>query len=120
MMSKKKDFIGRIMAGREALVASDRQVVVGIKPVDKGRRLRSGAHVIPKGAVPGPETDHGYVTSVCFSPVLDHWIALALVERGRERFGEVVRIHDLLRSEDFEAEICSPVFYDPEGVRQRA
>ena len=50
MMSTKKDFVGRVMAGREALVAPDRQVVVGIKPVDRARRLRSGAHIIPKGA----------------------------------------------------------------------
>ena len=56
MMSTKKDFIGRVMAGREALVAPDRQVVVGIKPVDKTRRLRSGAHIIPKGQTPGPTT----------------------------------------------------------------
>jgi sarcosine oxidase subunit alpha len=119
MMSKKKDFIGRVMAGREALTAPNRQVVVGVKPVDPVRRLRSGAHVVPKGVIPGPETDQGYVTSVCFSPVLAQWIGLALVERGRGRFGEIVRIHDPLRSEDYEAEICNPVFYDPEGVRQR-
>ena len=90
MMSTKKDFVGRVMAGREALVAPDRQVVVGIKPVDKARRLRSGAHIIPKGQTPGPDTDQGYVTSVCFSPVLDQWIGLGLVERGRERIGEIV------------------------------
>ncbi|TIT83002.1 MAG: sarcosine oxidase subunit alpha, partial [Mesorhizobium sp.] len=119
MMSKKKDFIGRVMAGREALVAPNRQVIVGVKPTDKARRLRSGAHVVPRGEIPGPKTDQGYVTSVCFSPVLDQWIGLGLVERGRERIGEIVRIHDPLRSEDYEAEICSPVFYDPEGVRQR-
>ena len=119
MMSKKKDFIGRIMAGREALAAPDRQVVVGIKPLDRHRRLRSGAHVVPKGEKPGPDTDHGYVTSVCFSPTLNQWLGLGLVTRGRERFGEIVRIHDPLRNEDYEAEICSPVFYDPEGVRQR-
>ncbi|TIV92425.1 MAG: hypothetical protein E5V85_28745, partial [Mesorhizobium sp.] len=76
-------------------------------------------HVVPRGEIPGPKTDQGYVTSVCFSPVLDQWIGLGLVERGRERIGEIVRIHDPLRSEDYEAEICSPVFYDPEGVRQR-
>ena len=38
MMSTKKDFVGRVMAGREALVAPDRQVVVGVKP-----RTRHGA-----------------------------------------------------------------------------
>ena len=93
--------------------------MVGIKPVDKARRLRSGAHIIPKGAIPGPETDQGYVTSVCFSPMLGQWIGLGLVARGRERLGEIVRAHDPLRGEDYDVEICNPVFYDPEGGRQR-
>ncbi|UCI25519.1 sarcosine oxidase subunit alpha [Mesorhizobium sp. B2-8-5] len=119
MMSTKKDFIGRVMAGREALVAPNRQVVVGIKPTDKARRLRSGAHIIPKGETPGPDNDQGYVTSVCFSPVLDQWIGLGLVERGRERIGEIVRAHDPLRGEDYDVELCNSVFYDPDGGRQR-
>jgi len=119
MMSTKKDFIGRSMAGREALVADDRQVVVGIKPVDKARRLRSGAHIIPKGATPAPETDDGYVTSVCFSPMMDQWIGLGLVKNGRERHGEIAMAQDPVRREDYEVEICNPVFYDPEGGRQR-
>ena len=119
MMSTRKDFVGRVMAGREALVAPDRQVVIGIKPIDRTRRLRSGAHIIPKGKTPGPETDQGYVTSVCFSPALDQWIGLGLVERGRERIGETVAAHDPLRGEDYEVELCNPVFYDPDGGRQR-
>ena len=80
------------------MVAPDRQVVVGIKPTDKTRRLRSGAHVIPKGQTPGPDNDQGYVTSVCFSPMLDQWIGLGLVEREKnallvtdlERLAEMV------------------------------
>ncbi|TPI22040.1 sarcosine oxidase subunit alpha [Mesorhizobium sp. B4-1-1] len=119
MMSTKKDFIGRVMAGREALVAPNRQVVVGIKPTDKARRLRSGAHIIPKGETPGPDNDQGYVTSVCFSPALDQWIGLGLVERGRERIGEIARAHDPLRGEDYDVELCNSVFYDPDGGRQR-
>ncbi|RWB73482.1 MAG: sarcosine oxidase subunit alpha [Mesorhizobium sp.] len=119
MMSTKKDFVGRVMAGREALTAPSRQVVVGIKPTDKARRLRSGAHIIPKDETPGPENDQGYVTSVCFSPVLDQWIGLGLVERGRERIGEIVLAHDPLRGEDYDVELCNPVFYDPDGGRQR-
>ncbi|MER8556280.1 sarcosine oxidase subunit alpha [Mesorhizobium sp. M0142] len=119
MMSTKKDFIGRVMAGREALVAPDRQVVVGIKPTDKASRLRSGAHIIPKDKTPGPDNDQGYVTSVCFSPTLDQWIGLGLVECGRERIGEIVHTHDPLRGEDYDVELCSPVFYDPDGGRQR-
>ncbi|MBL8582224.1 MAG: sarcosine oxidase subunit alpha family protein [Rhizobiaceae bacterium] len=119
MMSTKKDYIGRAMAGREALVAPDRQVVVGVKPVDKGRRLRSGAHLLPKDASPSPQTDQGYVTSVCYSPMLEQWIGLGLVARGRERHGEIVTAYDPLRSETYEVELCDNVFYDPEGGRQR-
>ncbi|RWH20063.1 MAG: sarcosine oxidase subunit alpha, partial [Mesorhizobium sp.] len=119
MMSTKKDFIGRVMAGREALVAPNRQVVVGIKPTDKARRLRSGAHINPKGQTPGPDNDQGYITSVCFSPVLDQWIGLGLFERGRERIGEIVRAHDPLRGEEYDVELCNSVFYDPDGGRQR-
>ena len=38
MMSTKKDYIGRMMAGREGLARSRaRQCVVGIRPVDQGR-----------------------------------------------------------------------------------
>ncbi len=120
MASKKKDFIGRVLSQREALTAPERQVVVGIRPVDKARRLRSGAHIVPRGAVPGPQTDQGYVTSVCFSPTRNQWLGLGLVARGAERHGEVVRAHDPLRNESYDVELCNPVFYDPEGVRQRA
>jgi heterotetrameric sarcosine oxidase alpha subunit len=119
MMSKKKDFVGRALAGRPALNDPARQVVVGLKPVNPADRLRSGAHIVPRGAVPGPATDQGYATSVAYSPVLRQWIGLALVAHGRERHGEIVRAYDPLRSSDIEVEICDPVFYDPEGVRQR-
>ncbi len=119
MASRKKDYIGRVMAGREALNAPDRQVVVGVKPLDARRRLRSGAHIFAGDAAIVPESDQGYVTSVCFSPMLDRWIGLALVSHGRERHGEVVRAHDPLRGENIEVELTSPAFYDPEGGRQR-
>ncbi len=67
----------------------------------------------------GPATDDGSVTSVCFSRMAGQWIGLGLVSRGRERIGEIAMAHDPLRGEDYEIEICNPVFYDPEGGRQR-
>ena len=42
MMSKKKDYIGRVMADRPALLAEDRPALVGFKPVDAGP-LRNAA-----------------------------------------------------------------------------
>ncbi len=119
MMAKKKDYIGRVMAQREELVSPDRMVMVGIKPVNNLDKLDAGGHVIPKGAKPGPDTDEGYVTSVCFSPMLDQYLGLGMVARGRDRIGEIMSVCDPLRGKTYDCEICSPVFYDPEGGRQR-
>src|SRR3546814_403123 len=68
MMSKKKDYIGRTLAGRPALVEPDRPRLVGLKPVDPSHRLRAGAHFLALGAAPPGDTDEGYLTSPGFSP----------------------------------------------------
>ncbi len=119
MMSAKKDFVGRVMAGRPALLADDRPVMVGLKPVDKAARLRAGAHVLTRGAEASLENDQGVVTSVAFSPTLRHWIALGLLARGRARMGEIVRAFDPVRGGDVEVEVCAPVFVDPKGEKLR-
>jgi sarcosine oxidase subunit alpha len=119
MMSTKKDFIGRTMAARPALVDPRRPTLVGLKPLDTNDRLRGGAHLLTPGAQPGPEADEGFVTSTAFSPSLGHWIGLALLSRGPERTGERIRVYDPIRSSDFEAEIVSPIFLDPEGAKLR-
>jgi sarcosine oxidase subunit alpha len=117
MMAKKKDFIGRILSRRPGLVDPSRPALVGIRPVDPAVRLRAGAHFLTRGAEVSLENDQGYVTSVAFSPMLGHWIGLGLLTRGPERIGERIRVHDPLRDGDLEAEVCSPVFFDPEGAR---
>jgi sarcosine oxidase subunit alpha len=118
-MMGKKDFIGKVLARRPGLVDPDRPALVGLKPLDRRQRLRNGAHLLARGAPITLENDQGYITSSAFSPTRGHWIALALLARGPERLGEIIRVVDPLRASDFEAEICSPVFYDPEGVRLR-
>ena len=120
MMSTKKDFVGRLMAARPALVDPQRPSLVGLKPVQAGDRLRAGAHFMARGVSPAPETDQGYMTSTAFSPTLGHWIGLGLLARGAQRIGELVRAYDPVRSGDIEVEVVSPVFVDPEGVRVRA
>ena len=117
MMAKKKDFIGRVLAGRPGLTDPLRPALVGIKPIDKSGRLRAGAHLLTRGAEVSLENDQGYVTSVAFSPMLNHWVGLGLLTRGPERIGERIRVHDPLRDGDMEAEVCSPLFFDPEGAR---
>jgi sarcosine oxidase subunit alpha len=120
MMSSKKDYIGRVMAARPALVDPLRPSLVGLKPVDPSQWLRAGAHFVARGVTPSPESDEGYMTSVAFSPSLGHWIGLGLLVRGPQRIGERIRAHDPVRSGDVEVEVVSPVFLDPEGERLRA
>jgi sarcosine oxidase subunit alpha len=119
MMSTKKDYIGRVMAGRPALMAPDRPTLVGIRPVEKGRSLTAGAHILPGGAAAVAANDQGYVTSVAYSPTCEGWIGLALVVNGPARHGERVRAFDAMRNNDQDVVICSPVFVDSEGVRLR-
>jgi len=117
MMAKKKDYIGRVLAERPALVAPARPALVGFQPVDRTARLSAGAHFIPVGAAATIENDEGYMTSVAFSPMLGHWIGLGVIARGPQRIGERVRAHDPVRNGDIEVEICNPVFFDAEGAR---
>ncbi|MDP3255247.1 glycine cleavage T C-terminal barrel domain-containing protein, partial [Bosea sp. (in: a-proteobacteria)] len=117
MVSSKKDYLGRLMAQRPALVEADRPRLVGFKPVDPAQRLRAGAHFIATGKPATMHNDEGYMTSVAYSPVLGHWIGLGLLRNGPERLGERVRAVDPVRNGDIEIEICSPVFVDPEGTR---
>ena len=120
MMSTKKDYIGRVLAGREALTDPLRPALIGFKPVDTKQRLRAGAHFVGRSAKVCPETVEGHMTSVCFSPVLGHWIGLGLLRRGPQRIGEQVRALDPVRGGDLLVEVCSPVFVDPEGARLHA
>ena len=120
MMSTKKDFIGRAMAQRPALVDPARPTLVGFKPVDPTKRLRNGAHFFARGKPPSPENDEGYMTSTAFSPASGGWIGLGLLARGPDRIGERIRAYDPIRSGDIEVEVVPPVFVDPEGVRLRA
>ena len=119
MMSKKKDYIGRVMARRPGLTAPDRPTLVGLTPGDPAVRLRAGAHILAEGAKAVAANDQGYITSAAFSPTLGHSIALALIAGGPSRHGETVVVHDPVRGGDFRAIIHDPVFVDPEGVRVR-
>jgi sarcosine oxidase subunit alpha len=119
LVSARKDCIGARMARRPALADPARPALVGLKPCDGRSAIRAGAHLLAPGAAATAANDEGYVTSACFSPTLGHPIALALLRHGPSRIGETVRVHDPLRGGDKLAEVCAPVFVDPEGGRAR-
>jgi len=119
MMSKRKDYIGRVLAEREALVDPERQSVVGLRPLDRQNRLRAGAHILPLTGSLTADYDMGVVTSSAYSPSLQHWIGLGLLSGGLRHRGERFRAVDLVRDSIIELEIDSPCFIDAEGVRTR-
>jgi len=117
MMSTRKDYIGRALANRPALVEEDRWGLVGLKPMDPAARIPAGGHLLTIGQPVTSASDLGYVTSAAFSPALGHWIGLGLIQGGMTRIGRRVRLVDLLRNVDLDVEVCEPVFYDPAGER---
>ncbi|MBN9508812.1 MAG: sarcosine oxidase subunit alpha family protein [Alphaproteobacteria bacterium] len=119
LLSARKDFIGRAMALRPALLDPARPTLVGLRPADRRTRLRAGAHLLPRDAPARIEHDQGWITSAAFSPTLGHPIALALLTNGPARHGERLRAHDPVRDGETEVDVVEPCFVDPEGLRLR-
>jgi methylglutamate dehydrogenase subunit C len=119
MASKKKDYIGRTLAERPGLVDENRLGFVGIMPVNKKNVVRAGIHLLPLGAPATVENDLGYISSATQSATLGHAVGVGFLKGGPKRIGERLRAFDPLRGGDFEVEICSPHFYDPQGDRVR-
>jgi glycine cleavage system aminomethyltransferase T len=113
-----KDCIGKAAAARPGL-QTEREQLVGLRPLDANARLDAGAHVLAPDAEATAANDQGYLTSACFSPTLESWIALGFVRDGRARIGETVRAVCALRRRDVPCRIVPPVFFDPDGGRMR-
>ncbi|MEX0504259.1 sarcosine oxidase subunit alpha family protein [Alphaproteobacteria bacterium LSUCC0719] len=118
MVSAKKDSIGAVLAGREALVAEDGLCLVGLQAIDDDV-VTAGAHLFAEDTPVDPAHDEGYVTSAAWSPHLDASIGLGFITRGAARHGEIVRLLNPLEGRSAKARICSPHFIDPEGERLR-
>src|SRR5437764_311122 len=110
--------IGKRLLDRPALKTPDRWQLVGLTALD-GAAIPRGAKLVadPDGAPPSPML--GHVTSWCWSPHLDAWIALGLLARGRERHGEVLWAVSPLADTKVRVKIGSACFIDPRGGRLR-
>ena len=117
MVSKKKDFIGRVMAQRPALTDPERPRLAGFRPLKSQDLFGAGAHLFSKHVPHDIAHDEGYITSVAFSPHCGSLIGLGLIRNADQRHGEHVIAFDTMRGRKTEVEIVSPCFYDPEGVR---
>ncbi len=117
LLKKHGDFIGRALTARPALKAADRLQLVGVRPVDRSRRLRNGTQLV--GPVQ-PGVSLGYVTSCTPSVELEGWVGLALVAAGRSRLGTRLMGAAPVHAERTELELVSPHMVDPENLRVRA
>ena len=116
MFSKKKDFVGKPLALRPALVDPGRKQLVGLKSLD-GKPVFGGAHLVSGADPKEPGRSQGHVTAMCYSPALQCYIALALLERGRRRYGETMFAADPVRGHHGAVEIVDPCFFDKDGSR---
>mgnify|MGYP006412354749 FL=1 len=119
MVSDNKDSIGSVLSKREGLNQSDDLKLVGIKPINSSDQLISGSHLFDLSSKVNPQNDLGYITSSCFSPTLGSYIALGFLRNGSNRYGEKIRVNNFLLKKEVLAEVCNPIFVDPNGDKLR-
>jgi len=117
VIARGKDFIGRRSLARAGTTGDDRKQWVGLLTEDPMEVLPEGGQVVADARAPVPVPMLGHVTSSYFSANLGRSIALGLVKGGRKRMGEGVEV-PLADGRTLRARVASPVFFDPEGVRQ--
>jgi len=118
-VSKKKDCIGKVLSGREGLVAEDSLRLVGLVAVNPKDRMTNGAHFINDGAEKTAANDQGHMSSVAWSPELGHYVGLGFLKGGAERKGEELMAVDFVNNNHIKVRVVSPHFVDPDGDRLR-
>ncbi|MEO1702729.1 MAG: sarcosine oxidase subunit alpha [Pseudomonadota bacterium] len=114
---KKQDFVGIRGLMRKDLVAPNRRQLVGLRCVDGKTVLEEGAQLVEDTDQTPPFNMVGWVSSAYWSENCGAPIAMALLENGFERMGDRL-FASAPQGEFVDVEVCSPVFFDPEGTRQ--
>ena len=116
IMSKKKaDHVGKRSVELRRRSKAARRELVGLLPTDPNDQIPEGAPLTPGGE---RRPSEGLVTACVWSVVLNRWVALALLENGKSRHGETVRVR--LKDATIAADVMEPVFYDPDGRKMRS
>jgi sarcosine oxidase subunit alpha len=109
---------GKPLLGRPALTAPDRWQLVGLNALDDSPMPRA-AKLVADPDVSPPNPMQGHLTSSCFSPNLEAWIALGLLANGRARHGETLWAVSPLAQARVRVKVGPPCFVDPGGERLR-
>ena len=110
-------FLGKRSLARKDTVKENRKQLVGLKTTDAKTVAPEGSQIVLDPNQKIPMTMVGHVTSSYYSAVLERSIAMAVIKGGLDKMGDKVYMPQA-DGTTIEAEICSPVFYDPKGERQ--
>lgn len=116
MVSQQKHAIGTAMTARPAFTDPNRQQLIGLIS-SSGETVRVGSHLVRGADAAKPGISLGHVTSSAYSPVLEKYIALALLERGRDLIGRELYATFPLKGHHVPVEIVDPCFFDRDGER---
>ncbi|MEO5772107.1 MAG: sarcosine oxidase subunit alpha family protein [Burkholderiaceae bacterium] len=118
LVNANKWCIGKPLLNRAALAAPGRWQLVGLTALD-GAEMPRAAKLVADPDHPLPNPMQGHVTSWCWSPMLNAWLALALLANGRERHGETLWAVSPLADARIRVQVGPPCFIDPDGERLR-
>ena len=112
-------WFGKVLSKREGLNTLDGLRLVGLKPIKANHQLVSGSHLFNSSDTITPINDLGYITSSCYSPTLKSSIALGFLKNGNSRHGDYLKVSNPILKTEVIAEVCNPIFVDPNGDRFR-
>ena len=110
MASSKKRYVGSVLKERIGLTDKMRKTMVGLISHDY-QPLKAGSLVLEGSK------NIGHLTSTTYSPALNKYIALALIQDGNTKIGNTVTAVFPLKNEKSSALVVDPHFYDKEGKR---
>lgn len=116
---KKQDFIGKRSFSRSDTAREGRKQLVGLLPKNARTVLPEGAHLVSEPNPALPTKAIGHITSSYMSPNLGRSFALALLEDGMNRHGEMLSV-PLMDGTVQQVIVTDTVFFDKEGERARA
>ena len=117
-MEKDEDFIGRRSLERFRASERKRKTFAGLVS-ENGMAVPRGGHLVWNPTAPKPVPMLGHVTSNCYSPTLERYIGLALMEDAEDWKGKVLYAASPLTSSFVPVRITDHVFIDPENRRPK-
>ena len=117
-MEKDEDFIGRRSLERFRESERKRKSFVGLVS-ENGKAVPRGGHLVWNPTAPRPMPMLGHVTSNCYSPALQRYIALALMDDAEDWKGKMLYAASPLTSSFVPVRITDHVFIDPDNQRPK-